>query len=49
MDQVLSNKVGNDEAVKAWLGANPEAVATWLQGVTTRDGGNALAAVNARR
>ena len=48
MDQVLSKQASNAEAIKAWLKANPEALDGWLQGVTTRDGGDALAAVKAQ-
>lgn len=48
MDQVLSKQASNAEAVKAWLKANPAVLDGWLQGVTTRDGGDALAAVKAR-
>ncbi|MGP0174912.1 choline ABC transporter substrate-binding protein [Pseudomonas sp. NCHU5208] len=48
MDQVLSRQASNDEAVKAWLKANPQVLDGWLQGVSTRDGGDGLAAVKAR-
>ncbi|WAG79158.1 choline ABC transporter substrate-binding protein [Metapseudomonas furukawaii] len=48
MDQVLNGNTSNDAAVKAWLKANPAALEGWLQGVNTRDGGDALAAVKAR-
>ena len=48
MNEVLSKNAGNDEAVKAWLKANPQVVEGWLQGVTTREGGDALAAVKAK-
>ena len=48
MDQVLNGNTNNDAAVKAWLKANPAVVQGWLQGVTTRDGGDAVAAVQAR-
>jgi glycine betaine/proline transport system substrate-binding protein len=48
MNQVLSKQASNAEAIKAWLQANPAALEGWLQGVTTRDGGDALAAVQAR-
>ncbi|MGD9919299.1 MAG: glycine/betaine ABC transporter substrate-binding protein, partial [Paenirhodobacter sp.] len=34
-------------AAKAWLTANPDTVTPWLEGVTTKDGGDALAAVQA--
>lgn len=48
MDQVLSKQASNDAAIKAWLKANPQVLDGWLQGVTTRDGGDGLAAVKAR-
>ncbi|MDO8883496.1 MAG: choline ABC transporter substrate-binding protein [Pseudotabrizicola sp.] len=40
---------GEDPAVaaKAWLAANPTAWEPWLDGVTTKDGGDAMAAVAA--
>jgi glycine betaine/proline transport system substrate-binding protein len=48
MDKVLSKQASNDEAIKAWLQANPAVVAGWLQGVTSLTGGDGLAAVNAK-
>ncbi|WP_339463229.1 choline ABC transporter substrate-binding protein [Pseudomonas sp. EA_105y_Pfl2_R69] len=48
MDQVLSKQASNDAAVKAWLKANPAVVATWLEGVSSRTGGDGLAAVNGK-
>lgn len=48
MNQVLSKQASNQQAVKNWLQANPTVIDGWLQGVTTRDGGDALAAVKAR-
>lgn len=48
MDQVLSGKASNEAAVKAWIKANPAALEAWLNGVTTREGGNGLAAVKAK-
>ena len=33
------------DAAKAWLAANPDALGPWLEGVTTFDGGDAMAAV----
>jgi glycine betaine/proline transport system substrate-binding protein len=46
MDAILK---GTDatEAATTWLKANPDAVAPWLEGVTTFDGGDAKAAVAA--
>lgn len=35
------------EAAKAWLAANSDVLGPWLDGVTTRDGGDAMAAVTA--
>jgi glycine betaine/proline transport system substrate-binding protein len=35
-------------AASAWLKANPDAWAGWLDGVTTLDGGDAVAAVTAK-
>ena len=35
------------DAAAAWLKAHPETVDPWLVGVTTRDGGDAVAAVKA--
>lgn len=48
MDQVLSKQASNDQAIKAWLKANPQVIAGWLEGVTSRSGEDGLAAVNAR-
>ncbi len=45
MNQVLSKEAGNEAAIKAWISANPQVLDGWLKGVTTRDGGDALAAV----
>ena len=36
-----------DEAATAWMKANPDMVMGWLDGVTTKDGGDAMAAVTA--
>lgn len=48
MDQVLSKQASNAAAVKAWLQANPQVLDGWLEGVTTREGGDGLAAVKAQ-
>lgn len=48
MDRVLSKQASNAEAIKDWLQANPQVLDAWLDGVTTRDGGDGLAAVKAR-
>ncbi|MEI7598562.1 MAG: choline ABC transporter substrate-binding protein [Aestuariivirga sp.] len=47
MDPVLKNSADPKETAKAWLKANPDVVKPWLQGVTTFDGGDAAAAVDA--
>lgn len=48
MAEVLEKNVKNADAVKAWIKANPQALGKWLDGVKTRDGGDALAAVQAK-
>ncbi|OLP59421.1 glycine/betaine ABC transporter substrate-binding protein [Xaviernesmea oryzae] len=50
MENQIMGKILNDseepaKAAKEWLKANPKAVEPWLAGVTTKDGGDALAAV----
>lgn len=47
MNEVLDKKASNDAAVKAWVKANPNALEAWLEGVTTLDGKEGLAAVKA--
>lgn len=47
MGAILDDRQAPDAAARAWLADNPDAVAAWLQGVTTRDGGDAIAAVQA--
>jgi glycine betaine/proline transport system substrate-binding protein len=47
MDDILKGEDAN-EAALAWLKANPDAVTPWLEGVTTFDGGDAAAAVQAK-
>ncbi len=44
MDEILKG-TDAEEAATAWLKANPDAVTPWLDGVTTFDGGDAMAAV----
>ncbi|MCG6858881.1 MAG: choline ABC transporter substrate-binding protein [Salaquimonas sp.] len=44
MDAILKGEDAEPSAV-AWLKANPDAVGPWLDGVTTKDGGDAAAAV----
>ena len=48
MAKVVNNKVSNSEAAKAWIKANPAVLDTWLEGVETLDGQDALAAVKAK-
>ena len=47
MGAILNDGTDPAAAAKAWLQANPDAVTPWLEGVTTRDGGDAAAAVAA--
>ncbi len=47
MGAILNDDVDPDDAAKAWLAANPDAWTPWLDGVTTKDGGDAVAAVTA--
>ncbi len=47
MGAILNDGTDPREAAKAWLAAHPDAVAPWLDGVTTKDGGDAAAAVTA--
>ncbi|WP_175652493.1 choline ABC transporter substrate-binding protein [Pseudomonas sp. Marseille-P9899] len=48
MAEVVDKKVSYDDAAKAWIKAHPELLDGWLQGVTTRSGGNALEAAKTR-
>lgn len=48
MAAVANTKVSNDEAAKAWIKANPGVLDTWLKGVKTLDGQDALVAVKAK-
>jgi glycine betaine/proline transport system substrate-binding protein len=47
MGAILNDGADPVDAARAWLTANPDTIAPWLEGVTTRDGGDALAAVKA--
>jgi len=47
MGAILNDGADPGDAAKAWLVANPEALGPWLDGVTTADGGDAMAAVMA--
>ncbi len=45
MGKILNDGADPADAAKEWLTANPDTVTPWLDGVTTKDGGDALAAV----
>lgn len=47
MGAILNDSKDPTEAAKAWLAANPAMWEGWLDGVTTKDGGDAKAAVAA--
>ena len=47
MGAILNDGEKPEAAAKSWLAAHPEVLGPWLDGVTTRDGGDAMAAVNA--
>ncbi len=47
MGAILNDGADPADAAKAWLAANPDVITPWLDGVTTRDGGDAVAAVKA--
>ena len=47
MGAILNDGEDPNDAAAAWLKAHPETVDPWLVGVTTRDGGDAVAAVKA--
>jgi len=47
MGAILDDGADPKDAAKAWLAANPAAIDPWLVGVTTKDGGDAKAAVMA--
>ena len=47
MAAILNDGTDPLEAAKAWMNANPAAIDGWLEGVTTKDGGDAKAAVMA--
>jgi glycine betaine/proline transport system substrate-binding protein len=47
MDPVLKDGADPKETARAWLKANPDAVKPWLEGVTSFDGGDSAAAVDA--
>jgi glycine betaine/proline transport system substrate-binding protein len=47
MGAILDDGMDPEAAAKAWLAANPDTLTAWLDGVTTKDGGDAMAAVTA--
>jgi glycine betaine/proline transport system substrate-binding protein len=47
MGQIADHHIAPQDAARAWLSAHPEALASWLQGVTTFDGRPAMAAMSA--
>jgi glycine betaine/proline transport system substrate-binding protein len=47
MGAILNDGADPRDAAKAWLAANPTAWEGWLEGVTTKDGGDAKAAITA--
>ncbi len=46
MGGILDDGKKPDAAATEWLKANPDAIKPWLAGVTTKDGGDAVAAVD---
>ncbi|MEH7827080.1 choline ABC transporter substrate-binding protein [Gemmobacter denitrificans] len=47
MGAILNDGTDAKEAATAWLKANADALGPWLDGVTTKDGGDGMAAVKA--
>lgn len=47
MGAILNENEDPQKAAATWMAANPETVIMWLDGVTTKDGGDAAAAVKA--
>jgi glycine betaine/proline transport system substrate-binding protein len=47
MSSILDDGEEAEAAATQWLKSNPDAIGPWLEGVTTRDGGDAMAAVTA--
>jgi glycine betaine/proline transport system substrate-binding protein len=47
MGAILNDGEEPADAAEAWLKANPDILDGWLAGVTTRSGGDGLAAVRA--
>ena len=48
MDDIMNGNKKPDAAAKAWLKKNPDVLKSWLSGVTTIDGKDGLAAVQAK-
>ena len=48
MGSILNDGEDPDKAASAWLAKHPDILDGWLKGVTTLDGGDAMAAVKAR-
>lgn len=48
MAEVVTRKISNAEAAKAWIKANPAVLDKWLDGVKTVDGKDALSAVKGK-
>ena len=46
MGAILDGGDDPEKAATAWLAEHPDAWTVWLDGVTTQDGGDAVAAVN---
>ena len=47
MGAILNDGTDPNDAAKAWLAAHQDVLGGWLAGVTTKDGGDAMAAVKA--
>ncbi len=47
MGAILNDGADPETAATAWLAANMDTIGPWLEGVTTKDGGDAMAAVTA--
>ena len=47
MGSILNDGTDPRDAAKTWLAAHPDVIGPWLDGVTTKDGGDAAAAVTA--
>jgi glycine betaine/proline transport system substrate-binding protein len=47
MGAILDDGMDPSEAAQAWIATNPSVLEGWLAGVTTKDGGDAAAAVSA--